>query len=65
MNGLEQVEQMKKLSESLREEQARKNREKYPITASMVDEFRAVFGDGVKVMSTDERQKLKDMGVLK
>ena len=57
MNGTEQTEAMKKLSETLREEQARKNREKYPITASMVDDFRAVFGDGVKVMKTDEVAK--------
>ena len=57
MNGTDQVEAMTKLSETLREEQARKNREKYPITASMVDDFRAVFGDGVKVIKTDEVPK--------
>ena len=62
MNGTDQVEAMKKLSETLREEQARKNREKYPITSSMFENLKAQiiqefgrFEDGdLKVMKTDE-----------
>ena len=47
------------MSEKLkdRQKQAEENRKRYPITASMVDEFREVFGDGVKVISTTEKPK--------
>jgi len=34
------------------------NRKNYPITASMVDEFRKVFGSGVTVKKTSEKPLL-------
>ena len=36
------------------EEQARKNREEFPICAAMVDSVRDVFGEGIKITYMEE-----------
>ncbi|MFK5948817.1 MAG: hypothetical protein QM500_08635 [Methylococcales bacterium] len=38
-----------------REKQKEENRKKFPVTASIVDDFKKLFGD-VKVLKTNENQ---------
>jgi len=53
MKGKQEIEDLKKLYAT----QADENRKRYPITASMVDELRKVFGPGVTVKSTTEKPR--------
>ena len=48
-----------KCQQTEKSKQAEENRKRYPITAQIVDEFREVFGNGVKLKQMTETRKDK------